>query len=237
MPKHARDTTHSDSARLRLLVVEDDPAGLELMAEVLSSLKAEVRAVGDSQKAVALVIGERFDGIFLDLEMPNLDGFDLARRVRTSSWNKTTPIIVVTGSDDKKTMQEAFSAGATFFLQKPVDRKRLIGLFQAVRGDLLQSRRRSMRVPLQTEATCEVGSRTMRGMTWNLSQGGIQVEAPNLKLGDTVRISFRLPVSEVAIEAVGIVAWAGANRQGIQFTDVNAKNQEAIRAFVEEVGE
>jgi CheY-like chemotaxis protein len=237
MPKLTSNSTHSDSARLKLLVVEDDPAGLELMAEVLSSLKAEVRAVGDSQKAAALVIEERFDGIFLDLEMPNLHGFDLARRVRSSSWNKTTPIIVVTGSDDRKTMQDAFAAGATFFLQKPVDRKRLIGLFQAVRGGLLQSRRRSMRVPLQTEVTCEVGSRTVRGMTWNLSQGGVQVEAPNLKSGDAVRISFRLPVSEVAIEAAGTVAWASENRQGIRFTNVNAKYQEAIRAFVEEVGE
>jgi CheY-like chemotaxis protein len=64
---------------LKLLVVEDDPASLELMSEVFTSLKAEVRAVSDSEKAVGIVNQERFDGIFLDLEMPNLNGFDLAR--------------------------------------------------------------------------------------------------------------------------------------------------------------
>jgi len=67
------------------------------MTEVFTSLKANVRAVSDSQHAAGLVNQERFDGIFLDLEMPNLHGFDLARVIRKSSWNKSTPIIIVTG--------------------------------------------------------------------------------------------------------------------------------------------
>ena len=78
---------------LKLLVVEDDAASLELMTEVFTSLKAEVRPVSDSEKAAGMVNQEKFDGIFLDLEMPKLSGFDLARVIRESSWNKSTPII------------------------------------------------------------------------------------------------------------------------------------------------
>jgi CheY-like chemotaxis protein len=77
---------------LKLLVVEDDPASLELMTEVLRSLEAEVRSLGDSEEAVALVKQQKFDGIFLDLEMPNLNGFAIAQEVRTSSRNKLTPL-------------------------------------------------------------------------------------------------------------------------------------------------
>jgi CheY-like chemotaxis protein len=102
---------------LKLLVVEDDSASLELMTEVFTSLKAEVSAVSDSEKAVGIINRERFDGIFLDLEMPSLNGFDLARLVRKSSSNKSTPIIIVTGRDERQTMQEVFALGATFFLQ------------------------------------------------------------------------------------------------------------------------
>jgi DNA-binding response OmpR family regulator len=224
-------------AALKLLVVEDDIASLELMTEVFVSLKADVRPISDSEKAARLVNEEKFDGIFLDLEMPHLHGFDLAKQIRKSSWNKSTPIIIVTGRDDPKTMGKAFALGATFFLQKPVDRSKLSNLFRTIRGGLIENRRRYTRVPLRTEVTCEVGPRSVHGMSWNLSQGGIQVEADNLRAGDAVRLSFRLPVSDITIEAVGVVAWAGEKRQGIQFTNVNAHNQQSIRDFVAAVEE
>ncbi len=224
-------------ASLKLLVVEDDIPSLELMTEVFTSLQAQVRPVSDSEKAATLVNQERFDGIFLDLEMPHLHGFDLARVIRKSSWNKSTPIIIVTGRDDRQTMQEAFALGASFFLQKPVDRQKLSGLFRSVRGGLLENRRRHVRVPLQTDVTCDVGSRKMRGVTWNLSQGGIQVEADNLHTGDTVGLSFRLPVSDVVIDVSGTVVWVGEKRQGIQFIDVSARTQQSIREFVAAVEE
>jgi CheY-like chemotaxis protein len=222
---------------LKLLIVEDDNASLELMTEVFASLEAEVRPVSDSQKAAGLVNQERFDGIFLDLEMPNLHGFDLARLIRKSSRNKSTPIVIVTGRDQRDTMQQAFTIGATFYLQKPVDRQKLSILFRTVRGGMLENRRRHTRVPIQTEVTCTVGSRTIRGLTWNLSQGGMQVEAGGLEPKDTVRVSFQLPVSGVLLEAVGTVVWAKETRQGIQFTNVSPKIEQSIREFISEVEE
>jgi CheY-like chemotaxis protein len=135
---------------LKLLVVEDDPASLELMIEVFASLKTNVCPVSDSQKAAALLNQERFDGIFLDIEMPNLNGFELAQVARQSSWNKSTPIVVVTGREQSDTMFQAFATGATFFLQKPIDRLKLAGLLQTVEKPLHESRRRYTRVPMQT---------------------------------------------------------------------------------------
>src|SRR6202034_3302906 len=137
------------------------------MDEVFTSLKADVHPISDGDKAADLVNQERYDGIFLDLEMPHMHGFDLARRVRESSWNKSTPIVVVTGRDDRTTMQQVFAVGATFFLQKPVDRQRLSNLFRTVRGSLTENRRRQARVSLQTQVLCEVESRTVRGVSWN----------------------------------------------------------------------
>ena len=219
---------------LKLLVVEDDLASLELMAEVFRSLQAEVCPVSDSEKAADLVNRQKFDGIFLDLEMPNMNGFDLARRIRKSSWNKSALIIIVTGRDDRRTMQEAFEIGATFFLQKPVDRQSLTRLFRSVRGALLENRRRRTRVPLHAAVTCIAGSRTMQGDTWNLSSGGIQVEIGDLQPGDSVKLSFRLPQSGITIDAVGVVVWAKEQRQGIQFTKTSPQNLQAIQEFIAE---
>jgi two-component system chemotaxis response regulator CheY len=167
--------------------------------------------------------------------MPSPDGFQLARLIRKSSRNKSTPIIIVTGRDDRQTMQEAFSIGATYFLQKPVDRQKLTSLFRTVRGGMVENRRRSARVPLQTDVSCTVDSRTMTGISWNLSQGGIQVEVDQLRPKDVVRLSFRLPVSGVTIEATGTVVWGDERRQGIQFAKLNTKTQQSIQKFMADV--
>ncbi len=217
---------------LKLLVVEDNIASLELMTEVFRSLKAEVLPISDSEKAVGAVNKEKFDGIFLDLEMPKLNGFDLARLIRKSSWNKSTPIVIVTGRDERQTMQDVFALGATFFLQKPVDRQKLSVLFRTVSGGMLENRRKHVRVPIQADVSCTVGSRTLRGVSWNLSQGGMQVEVAGLKPKDAVRLSFQLPISAVIIDVSGIVAWGNEQRQGIQFTNVGAQSQESIRQFI-----
>jgi CheY-like chemotaxis protein len=220
---------------LKLLVVEDDPASLELITEVLRSLEAEVRPMGDSQKAAILVNQEKFDGIFLDLEMPNLNGFALAQVIRTSTWNRLTPVVIVTGRNERDTMHEAFATGATFFLQKPIDKRKLALLFRAVRGTMVENRRRYARVPLQTEVTCTVGSKVSRGRTWNLSQGGIQVEAGNLQPGDAIRVAFRLPSTGVMIDARGTVKWGNESRQGIEFAKLTNESHEAIRQFISQV--
>jgi c-di-GMP-binding flagellar brake protein YcgR len=132
-------------------------------------------------------------------------------------------------------MQEAFAIGATFFLQKPVDRQKLSILFRTVSGGMMENRRKYTRVPLQTEVICTVGSRTIRGITWNLSQGGMQVEATDLQSKDTVRLSFRLPVSGISIDVIGTVAWVGESRQGIQFTTLSTAAQQSIRKYITEV--
>lgn len=125
---------------LRLLIVEDDAATLELMKEILISQGAEVAALSDSIQAATRVDQECFAGIFVDLQMPGLDGFELTHRIRRSRWNRSTPIVVVTGCSDKKTMERAFLAGATFYIEKPVDRRTLTQLFKSVRG-AMSSRR------------------------------------------------------------------------------------------------
>jgi CheY-like chemotaxis protein len=223
-------------ASLKLLVVEDDPASLELMTEVFASMKTDVRPIGDSQKAAVLVGQERFDGIFLDIEMPNLNGFELAQVVRQSSWNKTTPIVIVTGREQRDTMYQSFAMGATFFLQKPIDRMKLAGLLRTVQGSLLENRRRYTRVPMQTEVTCLLGSRTLKGMTWNLSQGGMQLEVQGLEPGTTVQLSFTLPQPPIGVEATGEVAWSKDDRQGIHFVKMSVEHQEIVRDFIAQVG-
>jgi hypothetical protein len=63
----------------------------------------------------------------------------------------------------------------------------------------------------------------------------MQVEVDGLKPRDAVRLSFKLPVSGVVIDAAGVVVWAKESRQGIQFTAVSAQSQQSIRQFMAEI--
>jgi len=219
---------------LKVLVVEDHVPTLEFMSEVLTALDAEVRAMSNSQQAATLVTQERFDGIFLDLEMPEVNGFDLACRIRESSWNRSTPIIIVTGRDEPNTMKKAFAVGGTFFLQKPVDRAKLTQLFKTARGAIFQNHRRFVRLPLRTEIVCQAGSLTVRGNSCNISQGGVLLEAGRfIEPGTKLKLTFRLPGQSATIHASGMVARVDdKQRWGIRFTTMDETGKLQIRQLI-----
>jgi CheY-like chemotaxis protein len=216
----------------KLLVVDGDPVSLGLMTEVFGSLKRNVCPVSDSLKAAALVNEERFDGIFLDIEFADLDGFKLPQLVRQSSWNKSTPIILLTDREKCDTMYKSFAMGVTFVLPKPIDRLKLASLYNALQGPLRENRRQYNRVPLQTEVVCTVGARRLTGTAWNLSQGGVQVEVAGLSRGETVELYLRLSQPPIGVEATGVVVWAQDDRQGINFTRMSIEHQEIVREFI-----
>ena len=219
--------------KLKILVVEDDAATLELMQEVLSSFGVEVRSLQDSREAAELVRTEKFDGIFIDLLMPTLDGFRLARQIRDSGWNKSTPIIVVTGSDDRKTIEEAFAAGGSFFLRKPVDRQRLSVLLNTTRGAMLESRRRFMRVPVRMRVDCQRADKTVTCMSRNLSEKGIAFDVDeNFAKGQQVRLSFMLPGQDAKMTLAGVVTRVAERLVAVSFVNLNPTDRQRIRLFI-----
>lgn len=74
----------------------------------------------------------------------------------------------------------------------------------------------------------------MRGVSWNLSQGGMLVEVSDLKPENAVQLSFRLPVFGVAVDAVGAVVWGDEKLQGIEFLNVDAHSRQSIRHYISE---
>ena len=216
---------------LKLLVVEDDEVELGLMSGLLEQLKAEVRG-GNSQAAALLIQREKFDGIFLDLNLPTVSDVHLARLIRESVSNQTTPIVIVTGRDQEDAMHLSFSLGANYFLRKPVNTETLSLLLQEIRKPWFKNRLRVMRVPLNSNVTCTVGMETFGGHAWNISQGGIELEVIGLKVGDTVFMSFVLPKPATVIKAQGSVAWVQEGRQGLHFTEMSVEHQEAVRNYI-----
>ena len=71
----------------KLLIADDEAAIVNMIKDTLDSLGAEVVSTTDSQEALKYLDQERFDGVFLDIRMPVLDGIELTKRIRASSLN------------------------------------------------------------------------------------------------------------------------------------------------------
>jgi CheY-like chemotaxis protein len=106
---------------LRVLFVDDDPILREFALVHLSTDKAEVKAVGDGDEALALLAEWPADIVLLDLEMPRLDGFGVLRALGESDRLRELPVIVVTGREDIAAIDRAYAAGATSFVSKPLN--------------------------------------------------------------------------------------------------------------------
>ena len=117
----------------KALVVEDDPATLDLLREILISEGFDVVSAMEGEEAEARFLQQPFHGIFLDINVPGIDGLELARRIRRSSTNRSTLVVIITASEDRRAMQSAFTAGASLFLSKPIDRRRLLNLLRMMR--------------------------------------------------------------------------------------------------------
>ncbi|MGE5083292.1 MAG: PilZ domain-containing protein [Acidobacteriota bacterium] len=98
----------------------------------------------------------------------------------------------------------------------------------------MENRRKNVRVPIQAQLTCVAESRTLRGVTRNISETGIGVELPELRKRANVRLEFRLPGSDSMIDATGAVIWVSGKRNGIKFKYVGEQSQKSLRQFIQE---
>ncbi len=115
----------------RVLVLEDDPDLLELIALLLESEQFEVRVGRDGSEGLACIARLGLpDVVLLDLMMPVMDGGEFARRFR-ARYGEAAPIVVITAADDAR--KRAAEVHAAAWLAKPFD---LDALVRVLRGQL-----------------------------------------------------------------------------------------------------
>lgn len=106
--------------RTRALVVDDDPVIRGLMPSQLAHLVDDVVVASDGVEAWRLLLGEGFHLAICDLMMPGLDGFGLISCIRGHKRTRHMPIVVVSSSNDRRSIERALEAGANAFLTKPL---------------------------------------------------------------------------------------------------------------------
>ena len=116
----------------RILVVDDSEENRFLVAEYLRDTQAHVEFAADGAEAVEKFHAGLFDLVFMDLQMPVMDGYEATRRIRAweqEQQRQPTPVIALTASAMESELHRSLEAGCTAYLRKPV---RLATLLDAV---------------------------------------------------------------------------------------------------------
>jgi two-component system, chemotaxis family, chemotaxis protein CheY len=117
-----------------VLVVDDSSAIRESVSYVLDQAGYGVVQAQDGLDGLSKLDGKKFDLIITDVNMPNLDGIGLVRKVRENPEYKFVPIIVLTTESQKSKMDEGKAAGATGWIVKPFSADKLLAVVRKLIG-------------------------------------------------------------------------------------------------------
>ena len=115
---------------MRILLVEDDPTTSKSIELMLTRANLNVYATDLGEEAVDLAKLYDYDLILLDLDLPDMNGHEVLRRLRVSKVE--TPILILTGADDTESKLKGFGFGADDYMTKPFHRQELVARIHAI---------------------------------------------------------------------------------------------------------
>ena len=114
----------------KILVVDDDEAFLKMMKMILPREGYQVHSTADSTRVLAYAKKQGADLVMLDLMMPDVDGYEVCRRLRADATLKDIPVLVVSAAGGKDVTRRVFDAGADDHVTKPFDQVGLLNQLQ-----------------------------------------------------------------------------------------------------------
>jgi two-component system response regulator MprA len=103
-----------------ILVVDDSTEMSKVMSDMLEFKGYATATVHSGKEALAYAIAQHPDLILLDLHMPDMDGFDVVRTLRTDPWGKDAKILILTANDDVSARPHDINIGADDYLVKAI---------------------------------------------------------------------------------------------------------------------
>ncbi len=128
----SRDAGSGASMPLRILLVEDFPDCAAITAVVLQQYGHDVRTVRDGPTAFAACRQERPDAVLLDIGLPGMSGYDVAKQLRDEFGAATPTLIAITGYGRRSDRNQSAAAGIDVHLVKPVDWAELNSILDAL---------------------------------------------------------------------------------------------------------
>ena len=109
-----------------ILIVDDQPQNIELLETYIPPQGYNVVTAANGEEALKIISGDQIDVMLLDVMMPDMDGFEVIRRVRQDIKHRLLPIILVTSLRETEDRIRGIEAGCDDFLSYPVDKTELL---------------------------------------------------------------------------------------------------------------
>jgi DNA-binding response OmpR family regulator len=189
---------------VELLVVEDEQRMLELLRKGLSREGHNISCATDGSEGLQKVRENRFDAIILDVMMPKMDGFEMARRMRLEQ--NRTPILILTAKDSVPDIVQGLDFGADDYIVKPFSFNELLLRIRAVsrRANLLPTAKLNVGDLLLDLSTREVrrsGTRVSLTRTEYILLEALMLDAGRVVPRDTLISSLGREVTANTLEA------------------------------------
>jgi len=110
----------------RILVVDDQPANIQIVGNVLGPLGCDIVPASDGATALKRLAARPPELVLLDVVMPGMDGIEVCRRIREEPDRREIPIIFLSAADDKDSIVRALAAGGVDYVTKPFDHAELV---------------------------------------------------------------------------------------------------------------
>lgn len=118
----------------KILIVDDSPSHISLIGGILDS-DYDILVANNGQQALDLVGLEKPDMILLDITMPEMDGFEVCRRLKQDEATQEIPVVFTTARSGSNDITKGLEMGASYYLTKPIDIKVLRAVVRAVLND------------------------------------------------------------------------------------------------------
>jgi len=116
----------------KILAVDDSKTMREMVSFTLKSAGYDVVEAADGKAALLVLDQHKIDAVITDLNMPNMNGFELIRALRANPTCKFTPILMLTTEGDSSKKEEGKTAGATGWIVKPFNPEKLVDVVKKV---------------------------------------------------------------------------------------------------------
>lgn len=112
---------YSSVANSKVMIVDDNLMNVELLEEILSKFGLNISTFLKPKEACQAMLHEKFDLFLLDIMMPEMSGFELAKKIKDTPHNHNTPIIFISALSDSDNKIKSYNLGSFAYIEKPFD--------------------------------------------------------------------------------------------------------------------